>query len=268
MGYVKKDFLKGLAMALAIEGAKIVAPDVPEPIAYSYNGAILPALPELSAEDKEKYPHLVISTYLLNWQAYMLSSPLTAEPGENFYGDPIYALTAKAPFLRCELSPSMHDRDKWTEWETVDDVSEFNFNSSYYWVDHDVVAFDGTILYKRGNRNPIYLPCVIYEGDVITEDNGYGKYTETINLLSDIANGDVCRITVDGVSGEYTAEIKENDFFKFGNRFLTYGDYADDGGDWYMVDATTFSALRSVYFYTRTPGTHHVKIELLEVAKE
>ena len=57
MGYVKKDFCTALAMAFGIEGAERVER---QPISYSYNGVILPKLPEW---DREKYPYAVLVRY-------------------------------------------------------------------------------------------------------------------------------------------------------------------------------------------------------------
>jgi hypothetical protein len=262
----RKSFEEGIILALA-------SPPIPhvvkkQPIAYSYNGVILPALPELSAEDKEIYRHLVVTDNVTEVYAYACAS-LTAELAEDFLGRTYYAVTPKTPFLMCEIVSSMRDRNKWSEWEMVSDSAEFKFRFDS-WTNHDIVALDGTTPYAGSETTPIYLPYVLYNGDEIIDDDGYGAAC-TIFTAMDFTYGDILRITINGVSGEYVVKGEEtNELPYVGNVCLLdgNGDMEDDGGDFAFTIAKVVPSSHQCYFYTRTAGTYQLKIELIEQAKE
>lgn len=232
-----------------------------KPIGYSYNGTVLPELP------KTDLPYVTTAIWLAQSVAYAFSEPLTAEPYKGMNGNTYYSPQANTPFLMCKLMLDRRERNYWTEWETVVDSGEFHWGDES-WANHDIDASDGTKFYSAsGDPTPVYLPTVLYDGEITTEDASYSDSASATAFLSlDIADGDILKVTINGVSGEYTAEVVETSRqVQVGNAGLNGNDVdaPDDGGDWLVAESTTNSGFPRAYFYTRTAGTYQLKIELI-----
>lgn len=137
MGYVKKDFCTALALAFGIEGAERVER---QPIAYSYNGVILPALPEW---DREMYPYAFI--------------------GHNFIMTPIL-------YVASEITHGYDDYDYWVAygvriatydgtanaWTESDGAESYQNVSRIDWANFDVLNEDGSVYLSASEPIPIY----------------------------------------------------------------------------------------------------------------
>ena len=128
----RKSFEEGIILAL-------VSPPIPhvvkrEPIAYSYNGVILPKLPEW---DREKYPYAVIG--LLDGVYYFTYHYTTYAVYENgtYYVSPsamfAYALTDG-------------------EWESTTLIKSL----TAVWSNYDMQTTDGTLVLSASDPIPVY----------------------------------------------------------------------------------------------------------------
>ena len=239
-----------------------------EPAAYTFGSTYI--FPKIPDRDEKAFPYLAITQRYLNVCVYAFSTPLTAEPVTNLMGGIGYKFTSELPYLECELPHVYYEHDKWSEWKTVTDatVSIANYDN-LTWVNHDVVATDGIKVLSGGDLIPVYLPIVLYDGEVTTEQESYANSaSKTEDALFEFAPGDTLRVTVDGVSGEYTAEGGYQISLPIvGNAWLYESDAADNGGDFALVSASPGTGLRNLYFYTRTPGTYQLKVELISMGQ-
>jgi hypothetical protein len=212
--------------------------------------------------------HSSLETY-----AYAFTEPLTANITTNLFGNQIYSPVHKTPFLmnKYVLDSASPRRGRWSGWEVAPEGTSINFSINDGWVNHDVIASDGTKPFVGSEPVPVYLPCVLFDGEITAETDA-GNFTfDVINYLFGLAPGDVLGITFDGVYEECTVEFEyEGEPYSLvvGNRGLTDSDAEDDGRDFYMCNFYYFAPYHGAYFYTRTPGTYHLKIELIATAKE
>ena len=239
-----------------------------QPIVYTYGSTFFPKIPE---RDEMAYPYLAITIMYGTFNAYAFSAPLTAKPVPGITGGTAYEITSELPFIKSKLSINVYEHDEWSEWETVTDATvSLSDYGNHTWVNHDIVASDGTKVFSAGgDLTPVCLPIVLYDGEVTTDqpdwaDNANG----TVATHFEFSVGDTLRVTVNGVSGEYTAEGGRNISLPLiGNAWQYDSDMADDGGDWALCEASAGSGLRKAYFYTRNPGTYQLKIELISIAQ-
>ena len=126
-----RDFVIGLVLAFACEGAATVKR---EPTAYSYNGVVLPKLPEW---DREKYPYAVIG--YCNTHGYVFSrssNPWTA----NEYGN----------IFPTRFSTYYASDDKWA---TTNGALEF---ITPIWTNTDILNEDGSVYLAASDPIPVY----------------------------------------------------------------------------------------------------------------
>lgn len=134
-----KDFLEGVAISAAchvLPARKVFR----EPIAYSYNGVILPALPEW---DREMYPYAFI--------------------GHNFIMTPIL-------YVASEITHGYDDYDYWVAygvriatydgtanaWTESDGAESYQNVSRIDWANFDVLNEDGSVYLSASEPIPIY----------------------------------------------------------------------------------------------------------------
>lgn len=227
-----------------------------EPTLYSYNGTVLPPLPEW---DKTAYPYAAIEYDTL----YVLANEVTQTNG--FLGG---RRTFKAPFMKSSLIVS--DTISWGEFE----VGESDKTEQYHfvWANHNVLDNEGATYFEESTPIPVSLPLTIFEGEVTLKQADYSDNASgSIGLLYGYKLGDTLRITLNGNSAIYHA-TKVSTFNKVivGNNGLNGNDTegVDDGGD-ILLAALWYRGLTGLngwasYIYIRTPGTHYVKIELIE----
>lgn len=104
---------------------------------------------------------------------------------------------------------------------------------------------------------------IIYENTVTTVDNGYHNgASATIADFPALTQHGTYRLTVNGtVTYEYKADPEYALVIVFGNAWLSngkgYNTNEDNGADHYMLKP------QMNYFYSRYPGTYHIKLELL-----
>ena len=132
----------------------------PEPIAYSYNGTILPPLPDY---DKETYPSLAISKFNDDSACWLVicQHQLTYAPGfvyphryeivqppneqNNYYGD---------TFLRYSKKPN---KDNWEPLSTSNLATVIDLvNASVIWSNMDILNEDGSVYFKATEPIPVY----------------------------------------------------------------------------------------------------------------
>lgn len=165
-----KDFLEGLAISAAchvLPARKVFR----EPIAYSYNGVILPKLPEW---DREAYPYAVIYNRFMGINILHVSSSKWIGTGEPFfaYDEPFGEKTVnESPCLRFEIKYEYEgnrvieywgdtDADLLTQLGQMVDTDGDGFvdrgAESAYWSNHDIIGADGTVLIAASDPIPIY----------------------------------------------------------------------------------------------------------------
>lgn len=216
---------------------------------YVYNGVILPEL----VWDKTNYPFAAISP--LYGTAYVSATPFT--------------IPNTTPLLVSKLKEAENNGEYWAEWEDRGSTSESGLYDTTLWANHDVLR-DGQVHCSASEPVPVAYPIVIFDGEATTKEASYSdSASDTITGCAYcLAIGDKVRITLDGVSAEY--EVKKVPTSKqplVGNAGLNGNDVEaeDDGGDWLVAGITGITGpfYRTLYFYTRTAGTHQLKIELL-----
>lgn len=144
-----KSFVKMLLCGLVSKG--VVSEKTP--IAYSYNGVVLPKLPEW---DKEAYPYAFIGSYdFLDlggfYHAFMMKTPLYAyevtDSGEIFSD---YHDDMSPDALAYELI-----NGEWVENGRPDFL--FSLSFSMIWANYDVVLVDSTtVVLAASNPIPVY----------------------------------------------------------------------------------------------------------------
>lgn len=235
------------------------------PIACSYNGVHLPFLPSY---DTTTYPFLYISAYTT---AYAFSSAVTVKKSLTT------SITPDAPYLKCKLTtPNDYvGKECWSEWEEIAAGTKI-YPSTSGWANHDLLKTDGTVFLAKGeDPTPVYLPELLFEGEVTTEDNGYGTYYAEITYPNTFAGGDTIRFTINDTTEEHTVEKPraEGEFSSgtkyIGNKYLCIDDFADDGGDWCLTGTMrNQSSSDGRYYgdlYTRTVGTYSLKVERIAI---
>ena len=177
MVYNKKEFCAGLAMAFGIEaltgekgnwinyliaGMRRIKK---EPVAYRYNGVILPKLPK---RDMEEYPYAYIITnddgrYLLVLQPTYLESYLNTSSGkiqvwENYIPswEDYKAKTGQGIATREYYTPV---NGAWVFVESKSytaDVAPDSTLSNYVWTNYNIADEDGTVRLPASNPVPEY----------------------------------------------------------------------------------------------------------------
>lgn len=252
-------FLKGLALGLAGKPLALAK----QPVAYLYNGVRLPKLPEW---DRVAYPYAVIT----GWRtAYVISEPFVVTDSA-----PFDKATPKVPFLRStRKSDEYSGKEYWSEWEEVAE-SETILLYSGLWANHEILYTDETVCTPKGNNPiPVYLPEILFDGEVTVEANDVGICKVDILFANYYAVGDTLKVTINGVTEEYTVikgyfggqEIIGNE--ELINSGLT--GVVDTGGAWGIVNlGRTDTGAYDVRLYTRNPGTYQLKIERIALGQE
>lgn len=219
-----------------------------------YVGAVLPKLPEW---DKTAYPYAAIEYDTL----YVLANEVTQTNG--YFGG---TRTFKAPFMKSSLIVS--DTISWGEFEVGE--SDKTASLGFVWANHNVLDNEGATYFEESTPVPVSLPLTIFEGEVTLKqadysDNASGSIS---GVLYGYKLGDTLRITLNGNSAIYHAtKVSTYNGVIVGNNGLNGNDTegVDDGGDILLTYPQYWgSAGWRSYIYIRTPGTHYVKIELLE----
>ena len=153
-----KDFLEGLAISAAchvLPARKVFR----EPIAYSYNGVILPKLPEW---DREKYPYVVImqSISSTEYVAQALAAPLYTEDTVSLAGKPLFHLYYDESHF---LQSAIDETGIWKKWYEL--PSSYLTHRLEYdgttenvlvWANHDILNEDGTLYLAASEAIPVY----------------------------------------------------------------------------------------------------------------
>lgn len=116
-----------------------------EPVAYLYNGVVLPKLPEW---DRETYPYAMIRCSQTDSAKYMLEVSASAIafdalPAEGVRIDPPSAQYAT--------------RDDGWELSSMRETAEYFFNNdTIRWTNHDFFYADGTLYLAASDPVPVY----------------------------------------------------------------------------------------------------------------
>ena len=217
---------------------------------YSYNGTVLPALPEW---DKEKYPYVAMCGSARCLYAFSVQ--------------PVQALSTLYDFEAPYLVAPLNDYTAWGEWE-LGETARKTFVPK--WANYDVMLKNGSIRLSASEPVPVSMPYVLYDGEVTTTKADYSDSAgTTIQIATLFKIGDTLRITFNGVTETRTVTNAETyEWALVGNNGLNGNDTegVDDGGEWLMTYPFYSQLAFFCYFYTRTAGTHTLKIELLKEA--
>lgn len=122
-----------------------------EIVAYSYNGTVLPKLPEW---DKEQYPYAVIGYLGLRYRLRLLKAPYTTSSTDNLY----------AHFYEHHLNPTTTQYSTYRGadgnvegWgEIVTSESELVLVGEPIWCNYDLSTYDGTLRLEASDPIPVY----------------------------------------------------------------------------------------------------------------
>lgn len=224
---------------------------------YSYNGTVLPALPEW---DKETYPYCAIGM----WGTLYCCS--TTDGTDSL----------KAPFLKFKFidvgETFVHpDKSHWGECETIETDDNI---SILLWSNYEIYNPNGTIAITASKPVPVYLPTTLFDGEITfsleswQDPFDYRSAAASIGISCGFNVGDTLEITFNGHTETYTArKVDTCNGIIVGNNGLNGNDVegVDDGGDILLAFPSFGASQWSAALYTRILGTHKVKIRLLEV---
>lgn len=206
-----------------------------EPTMYSYNGTILPPLPEW---DKTAYPYAQIRSRVL----YLSSSPIT-------YNTSTWKYTYSTPYL---LANFTYSADVICWGEVTENETQPTTYMSTDWSNHNILDENGNVHFEASVPVPISLPFTLFDGEVKTKKPDYSDYSYTnITIMYAYKIGDTLRVTFNGDVKEYTYTRQEDSFVESEGFGLWLPQPM--GSNW-NVEVTT-----------KTAGTHSLKIELIGV---
>ena len=218
---------------------------------YSYNGCVLPPLPEY---DREKYPYAVIDQI-----GYFI---VMSEKGIYTPGIMMDEVSCPSPYMKT----SIDTYGNFTEWKEYD--TDATLMCPIYWSNHDVAQTDGTVYLSASDPVPVTLPIIIYDGEIeISQDPYY--YNHIFGLKCGYRIGDTLEITFEGHTETYVATTADTIGGAFVGNLGLYGDGTrgvDDGGDFLLVFPQFIGGTWRFEICTRTAGTHTLKIVLLKAA--
>ena len=144
-----KDFLEGLAISAAchvLPARKVFR----EPIAYSYNGVILPKLPEW---DREMYPYMCMTT---NSSNSVVNLHMSSEPV-------VYDGKLNVTMIRTAYVPKPRLFVSWTEnnnaWgEIAEGNTDYNiyYSNPLIWTNTDIIKSNGSVYLAASEPIPVY----------------------------------------------------------------------------------------------------------------
>ena len=142
-----KDFLEGLAISAACH---VLPVRKKQPIAYSYNGVILPALPEW---DRERYPYMCMTT---NSSNSVVNLHMSSEPV-------VYDGKLNVTMIRTAYVPKPRLFVSWTEnnnaWgEIAEPSTDYNiyYSNPLIWTNTDIVKSNGDVYMAASEPVPVY----------------------------------------------------------------------------------------------------------------
>lgn len=140
-GFDLKSWLTGFA--LGFSGKPLPLNTGKKIVAYSYNGTVLPKLPEW---DREMYPYAVIVKYQYapNWRFLFFSALPLEQNGNNF--------TVPADYIRYEIQ----DITTGTEWVYVGTGETYGGTGWAMWANTDILKADGTLYLSASEPIPVY----------------------------------------------------------------------------------------------------------------
>lgn len=135
-----KDFLEGLAISAACHVLP-VRKVFREPIAYSYNGVILPALPEW---DRERYPYAFIAHSAERYIYFFVLDEPTYHEGS----DGVWYISA--------VSHSVTDYEDPSEWRPGSGNTIDRACTGLMWSNFDMLSWTGSVLLEASEPTPVY----------------------------------------------------------------------------------------------------------------
>lgn len=265
------ELMRSCAMGLILSLFSSPLPEVQkEPVAYLYNGVILPALPEW---DRETYPYLVIDYF--SGDAYACHEVPTAQ--KTF----MPTIKLQAPYLHSKLyTDYAQTHEYWQEWVEMQEDGSFSRMATYVLSSCDILyESDGSVYASASpilTPTPMHLPITLFDGTVTTEqdENASHPVAQLNDLQYSVAVGDTLRITYDGNMTTHTikADLYEegddtvNDAWVGNPALHPYAELGSDDGD----DMLIYSFARNTvswygYLATRAEGAHSLKIELIAI---
>lgn len=219
-----------------------------------YVGAVLPKLPEW---DKTIYPYAVmVGNYF-----YALSVPVTCKKLMP------YVTNIVAPYVCSKLIEEPNDICWGELTEYITDKTDYG---TVVWANHQILLDDGSEIIEQRNIIPMCLPLVLYDGSFTATQSGDFGSLELKPMVYGFNEGDTLRITFDGETTDHVARVEDGFYPAFvGNRAFRDSAANDDGGNFLLTHSYlyTIGAGRLYWYcycYTRTVGTHTMKIELIK----
>lgn len=233
---------------------------------YSYNGMILPGLPELP----EAYQHITIGRNRTE------SVPIVAPYTHYLYATDRIPVWTQLPGLAVGFNSwglNCTDGSMNIQWYGYDGSSwvfikqETMTESDYaqcwpFWANYNLLKSDGNLEVAESEAVPESNPNIIFKATLTTlsetdGDHTRGVYEQRSLPLGDFVKGKPVRAIVDGVViGEKTST---GDDWWVGNLWLLGGSGTDDGSDYYICFGDGFMETSS--FMSRAAGTYEVIVE-------
>lgn len=241
----------GIEGDLTVQIGALVSPSM-----YSYNGVVLPKLPEW---DKETYPYVALMPF---GGVYAMSEKIEYEA--KAFGSQLHI-----PYPYLYAGFDMYGNFNAWELNEGDGSSQYKV---YYglpeWSNHDILQTgDGTVFLSASEPVGMYTPITLYDGEITLSQPDYmDNACGSVQLKGWYKIGDVLEITLNGNTATYTATTADTyNGVLVGNNGLNGNDPdgVDDGGDILLTYPHLNGDYVLSYIYIRTPGTHQVTIELL-----
>ena len=108
---------------------------------YSYNGVVLPELPEW---DRETYPYVHITDFSANSFQYDAAAYMTSEPMVRYTDNGMLCADGRISFKRIGFRRNRSNENEWVSYAgfTQDDATSCNNKAD--WANYDIPNSDGT----------------------------------------------------------------------------------------------------------------------------
>ena len=117
-----------------------------QPTAYSYNGVVLPKLPEW---DKTVYPYAVITKTSSGYALFVCQQEPAPRPAIS--SDPSYIWFGEYDYKPMKTNCY----EPYSEWEDIT-ASSIYCSKNIFWTDTDIYNTDGTVYLAASSPIPVY----------------------------------------------------------------------------------------------------------------
>ena len=255
---VSENWLRSFKLGLSLGLCGNALPWKAEPVAWLYNGWIAPNFPE------SNLPYRVITCTPDLWggtpsyHLYLFSDYqyATGDDGSRIISN----IGAAESYMVSYFG------EKWTvSKQSAVNGEVYFYQNLVHWTNFDIYNEDGSVYIAASEPTPVYLPLVLFDGEVTTEPEAveiFGAPSGHADLPMSCIIGDTVEVTVNGVSSKHIVAL-HNDFAYYyaGNLGLSVDGVEDNGADW-LIGFYHYGAR----LFTRTAGVYQLKIERIATA--